>query len=146
MFLAGILVLLVPFYVWTHSSQAFTEAFRIMYSRGSLGSFVSKVVQEVLWHYADFLGLGTSRLGLGESLPYRVPLVIAAIVGLMVLFLRRKNVFVILSIFIAVAILWFAYAVTKNIRYFTAISPFLCIALGIAFSILVAEIRKVKWV
>jgi 4-amino-4-deoxy-L-arabinose transferase-like glycosyltransferase len=133
--------MLIPFFVWLQGDPVRMRAFHLLYSRGSTQT-VANIVHYELIRYKDYIGIANQRFRLIPfSLPLRLHVVLLYVTGFAILAWKRRPVFWKLLALILPSILMWPKEVNPTFRFFVVVTPYLVLAVGIAFTAL----ETAKW-
>jgi 4-amino-4-deoxy-L-arabinose transferase-like glycosyltransferase len=122
MFIAGILVSVLPFAIWILADPVNIHAFVVGWGGRASESLIGKVLGEFP-RYAELLGVANLRLKLGVPIPLRLHIVAVLVGAFLLLFRAKRALAVEIAGYLAVNILWWTFLTNKTPRVFAFFAP-----------------------
>jgi 4-amino-4-deoxy-L-arabinose transferase-like glycosyltransferase len=134
---AGIILPIVPFAVWTHSDAEHRAAFEETYLKQGRSQNLRQNLLAERTRYADFIGASSQRLPLPFHIPYRLHIAVALLAGMAILYWKNRALSYTIMIAVLPSLLLWIYLPNKSSRYFAVIAP--------VFAILIGSAAFTKW-
>ena len=130
-FSLGVVLAVSPFFWWIYSSEVNREAFAKLNSRGkTTGTQYLALFEKA--RYADFLGIGSVRFGLGIPVPLRLHIVLGLAAAAVAVARWREDIGWRLPLFCLPSLLLWTTEVNPTSRFFAILAPVLATLLAVA--------------